>query len=486
MYTLEKAIIEYLKLSRPAFVSNHPHVPLIFSSAAVALASHLWVDGTGAEPWPGTFYIALVGPPGSMKSAFVRSYVKVFDPNTIKELDRGSPEAVVIDLADKRHGYLRYDELSEIAERLNSYLGPLIPTLNSAYYLENISQKRTKKEKSVYIPAGDYFMHVYFCGTPQDWGIMERFAAGGFVRRTLVIPTEGEPPFFERDHKDPSVRDHIWRLRAKIKQILRVLASFEVEVVLPSYPELGKELKKLSFDIEKKIMIHEYTQKIIAARILGNLITFNINDDMSSLGTIELLKIIERNAAIMGVELTTMHADRERAIIKIIVPEGGEGPSLDKFLPPHYEYLTFKQLVETIKPVTSAPTPELSKNLERIRNWIRSSGKIVVSRTKFVQEIFHSNNINAYESTIEGLVKSKYIRLVDHIHKGRNVQYVVLDPKAKICANCTHFRKKGECPKLGDLMDPKDIMLASPPWKPACEGFELEWEPEPEEVDKNG
>jgi len=485
MYTLEKAIIEYLRLSRPAFVSNHPHVPLIFSSAAISLASKMWVDGTGAEPWPGTFYIALVGPPGSMKSAFVRAYLKLFDPSAIREIDRGSPEAVVIDLDEKRHGYLWYDELSEITERLNSYLGPLIPTLNAAYYLVGISQARTKKEKSVYIPMGEYFMHVYFCGTPGDWGTMERFAAGGFVRRTLVIPVSGEPPFFERDHKDVGIRDHVWRLRSRIKHILRVLTSFDVEVILPDYPELGKELKKCPIDIEKKIMVHEYTQKIIAARILGNLITFDLERDITKVGVKELVEIIERNSNRVGVDVRVDHVASDSAILKIFVPEDvgakNQDETLDAFLPPHYEYLTFKQLLETIRPVSSAPTIELIKNLERINSWIESSGKVVVSRTKFVQEIFNSNNINAYKPTIEALIDAGYIKAVDYVYKGRSVQYIVLDPKAKICANCIHFRSE-KCPLLKSVYDLKKRMLMVPPWKKPCEKFELEEEPEPEEV----
>ena len=487
MYTLEKAIIEYLRLSRPAFTSNHPHVPLIFSSAAISLASRMWVDGTGAEPWPGVYYIALIGPPGSMKSGFVRAYLKLFDPSVIKQLARGSPEAVVIDLDEKRHGYLWYDELSEITERLNSYLGPLIPTLNAAYYLVTISQARTKKENSVFIPMGEYFMHVYFCGTPGDWGTMEKFASGGFVRRTLVIPVSGEPPFFKKDHRDPSIRDHIWKLRSRIRHILRVLTSFDVEVVLPDYPELGEELKRCPIDIEKKIMVHEYTQKIIAARILGNLITFDLTEDITKVGVRELVRVIERNSIRVGVDVRVDHVASDSAILKIFVPEdvGAENQdgTLDAFLPPHYEYLTFKQLLETIRPVSSAPTPELTKNLERINNWIKSSGKVVVSRTKFVQEIFNSNNVNAYKPTIEALIDAGYIKAVDYIYRGRTVQYIVLDPKAKICANCARFRTE-ECPLLKDVIDPRERVLVVPPWKSACEKFELEEVLEPEEVDK--
>jgi len=485
MYTLEKAIIEYLRLSRPAFTSNHPHVPLIFSSAAISLASRMWVDGTGAEPWPGVYYIALIGPPGSMKSGFVRAYLKLFDPSVIKQLARGSPEAVVIDLDEKRHGYLWYDELSEITERLNSYLGPLIPTLNAAYYLVTISQARTKKENSVFIPMGEYFMHVYFCGTPGDWGTMEKFASGGFVRRTLVIPVSGEPPFFKKDHRDPSIRDHILKLRSRIRHILRVLTSFDVEVILPDYPELGEELKRCPIDIEKKIMVHEYTQKIIAARILGNLITFDLTEDITKVGVRELVRVIERNSIRVGVDVRVDHVASDSAILKIFVPEdvGAENQdgTLDAFLPPHYEYLTFKQLLETIKPVSSAPTPELTKNLERINNWIKSSGKVVVSRTKFVQEIFNSNNVNAYKPTIEALIDAGYIKAVDYIYRGRTVQYIVLDPKAKVCANCIHFRTD-ECPLLKDVIDPRERVLVVPPWKSACEKFELEEVLEPEEV----
>ena len=61
------------------------------------------------------------------------------------------------------------------------------------------------------------------------------------------------------------------------------------------------------------------------------------------------------------------------------------------------------------------------------------------------------------------------------------MQYIVLDPKAKICANCIHFRSE-KCPLLKDVYDLKKRMLVVPPWKKPCEKFELEEEPEPEEV----
>jgi len=489
--TLEKAIVEYLRLTHPPLIKSKPHLPLIFSSAAISLASRMWVDGTAPSPWPGVYYIALIGEPGTMKSEFVNSYLKLIDPNVIKEIARGSPEAVVIDLADKRHGYLWYDELGDVAKRLNGYLGPLIPFFNAAYYLRNVSQARTKKENSIFIPAGDYFIHAYFCGTPEDWEAIKEFAAGGFVRRTLVIPVEGEPPYFKRDHDDPNIRNYISMLRSRIKRILRVLASFDVEVKLPNYPKLGEELKSTVTsrnkreDRENKIMIHEYTQKIIAARILGNLITFDVADDVSGIGVMELLNIIERNAVLMGVKVLVEHADRERAIIKIIVPEevnNKEAP-LEKFLPPHYEYLTFRQLVETIKVGVEAPSGDIAKNIKKIDNWLAGGGPVVVKRRTFIRKILSLRTAGEYKPVMELLLDGGYIKEVDHIDKGRNVRYVILDPKAKICANCTHFRSE-ECPLLKGVYDLKKRMLASPPWKPACEKFKLEWEPEPEEVDK--
>ena len=482
MLTLEKAIVEYLRLSHPPLVRNHPHLPLIFSSAAISLASRLWVDGTGTEPWPGTFYIALIGEPGTMKSAFVNSYTKLFDPSVIKEIARGSPEAVVIDLDEKRHGYLWYDELADITKRLNSYLGPLIPTFNAAYYLRNISQARTKKEKSVFIPAGDYFLHIYFCGTPEDWEAMKEFAAGGFVRRTLVIPVEGEPPYFERDYDDPSIRNYISILRSKIKHILRTLTRFDVEIKLPDYPRLGKELKEIVTsrdkreDRENKIMIHEYTQKIIAARVLGNLITFDITDDITKIGVPELVNIMERNSIHLGVDIRVEHVDKDQAVVRIIVPkESGESSNetLDMFLPPHYEYLTFRFLIETIKVGVDAPTSTIAKNVKKIENWLKGGGPVVVSRRQFIREVLSLREVWEYEPTIKLLVDGGYIKPVDYIRRGRTIPYIVLDTKAKICANCLHFRKKDECPMIDDLMDPREIVLATPPWRPACKKFEL-------------
>ena len=104
-----------------------------------------------------------------------------------------------------------------------------------------------------------------------------------------------------------------------------------------------------------------------------------------------------------------------------------------------------------------------------------------------MQEIFNSNNINAYKPTIEALIDAGYIKAVDYIYRGRTVQYIVLDPKAKICANCARYRTS-ECPRIAHLFESKAafdelttiVMKMTPPWDKPCEKFELFELEEPE------
>jgi len=485
LYTLEKAVMEYLRLSRAAFCKYNPNVPIIFSSAAVALASRMWVDGS--DYWPGTFYIALVGEPGTMKTRFIETYLSLFS-GVIPGIPAGSPEAMVQALGSNRHTYIWFDEVGRLSRNIDSYMATLFPILNIAYYLGEIGQIRTKKEKSVVIPAGEYFLHAYFAGTPKDWGIIERRASDGFVRRTLVLPVTGEVPYYKRDHKNPLIREHIARLRMYIRHILKLLTKLDVDVVLPEYPHLEPILTKLVLDREKRILIHEYSQKIFAARILGNLITFSIDEDLNQVDVNEIIHRMIGNGEKIGVKVDVVENNPEFVRLQVIVPEtigGSKGVTLEDYLPPHYEVVTLKMLIRATSPPISAPTPELAENLERIRNWLNSGGSVVVSKTKFVQEIFNSNNVNAYKATIEALADAGYIKLVDYIYRGRTVQYVVLDPKARICANCSKYRTS-ECPRIAHLFKEyrtdfdtltKMVMKETPPWGEPCEEFEL-FEPE--------
>ena len=477
MFTLEKAITEYLRLSRLSFCNSNPNVPVIFSAAAVALASRMWIDGS--DYWPGTFYIALIGTPGTGKTTFVEKFLLLFSGTGIHNIPTGSPEAMVIDLNEKRHAYIFFDELSRLSRNMDGYMAPFLPTLNMAYYLGEIGQLRTDKKKSVVIPAGSYFLHVYFTGLKDDWATIERKAPGGFVRRTLVIPVVGEIPFFRKDHKDPHVRNYISQLAARIRHILKLLTKLDLEVVLPEFPHLGDELSKANLDPEKKIMVHEYTQKILAGRVVANLITFDIGEDFTQLDLNELLHRMEKNGEKMNIEVKVVESTQESVIVKVYVPEV-ENPDedsskeipLDGFLPPHYEVATFRQLMEAVKPRLSAPDQITLKNIERIENWLRGGGDVVISITKFGREILHTGNPTYYQAVLDVLERTGYIRIVDYAYKGRPAQYVVLDPKARICANCAHYRDPKECPLLKDVFDFKEAATKVPPWRSACEKFE--------------
>jgi len=477
MFTLEKAITEYLRLARLGFSVNNPNVPLIFSAAATSLASKLWVDGS--DYWPGIFYIALIGDPGTGKTSFVEKYLLLFSGSEISMISTGSPQAMVIDIDDVKHGYIFFDELKRIVDNIDGYMAELIPILNIAYYLGEIGQTRTDKKRRTVVPAGSYFIHVYFTGLPEHWSVLERKAAGGFVRRTLVIPVGGQIPFYKKDHRDPSMRAYIDSLRAKIKYILRLLSAIDITVVLPDYPHLARMLATSHIHPEKKLMIHEYSQKIIAARVVNNLITFDEFEDVMKLTVLDLVERMEQNAQKVGVDVKVIEKGRNAGVVKIIVPDVIKGDKdeskntqIDQFLPPHFEVATFKLLMNTLTSTIKAPDPVTMKNVERIQQWLKSGGEVVMSKTKFIQEILNTRNPDSYRAAIEILEEGGYIRVVDYMRKRRPAKYIILDPKARICANCAHYRDPKECPLIKDVFDFKEAATKVPPWKAACEKFE--------------
>jgi len=485
MMTLEQGIREYLVLRRPQFCKANPHVPMILSAAAVSLASRMWVDGT--DLIPSVWYIALVGPPRTGKSAILRTMTRLFDRTGVHKIATGSPEAMLKDIEAKRHGYIRFDELGYLVKLLNSYMGPLVNILNSAYYLEELSQTRVDNKKSVIVPAEDYFIHVYMSGVPDDWAMLERKATGGFVRRTLVIPVRGHIPFFIKAHKDKAVLNYIAQLKSRIARILDAMRYLELTVYLPEFPELGEVLEKTQLDLEKKSMVEEYFYKLLAGRIVANLITFDPSEDPSVFDTNEIVHRMLKNAERLGVEVEVLSSTSTKVTIDITLPEQepidtnvSKTMRLDGFMPPHFTSLTFNQLLETVKPQEVAPDSITLKNVELIRNWLDSGGPAVVTKSTFIKRILHTTNPTYYKAVLEVLEDAGYIKTVNYPKGRRMVQYIVLDPKARVCANCLYFRDPEKCPRLRGAIDEEDIIRAVPPWSAPCEKFRLADEEEEE------
>lgn len=477
MMSLERAIVEYFKLSRPQFCQNNPFHPVVFSASAVSLASRMWLDGT--DLIPATWFIALIGEPRSGKTGFYRRYFQLFSGTGIEEIPIGSPEAMLKDIKAIKHGYIYYDEVAHLAKLMDSYMGTLPTHLNKAYYLDTLSQTRTNDKNSVVIPEGSYFIHVYFGGTPGDWASIERKAPGGFVRRTLVLPTRGEIPFFRKAIRDRTLLERISLLRRHIRHILSEIRALDLTVVLPEYPDLAEALEKSFIDKEKKSMVEEYLYKLLAGRIVANLITFDVNSKPESYQLNEIVHAMLSNAKKIGVHAEVLNSTSTRVEMIVGVPEPGEresGPqdaTLDEFMPPNFHWITFKSLMSTIQSKISAPDDVVLKNAERIQQWIESGGSVIVSTRQFVQKILHTTNPQVYKPLMELLVDGGYIRVVEGMYRGRVAKYVVLDTQARICANCRYFHNPKECPRLKGVVDIRAVNKLVQPWDKACDKFEL-------------
>lgn len=475
--SLEYTIATYFKLSRPQFVKNNPTIHIIFGAAGVSLASRMWVEGL--DLIPNVFYIALVGEPRAGKSAFLRSYLRLFHSTNIGDIPIGSPEAMLKAIAQVRHGYVWYDEVSHLAKLLDSYMGTLPSILNRAYYLDELSQVRMNKEKSVVVPAESYFIHVYFAGTPADWTQIERKAPGGFIRRTLVIPVRGIIPFFSGKRPSHEERLEIQKLRRWISHIFKLLEMTRITVIFPEFNELGELLEKEQMENEKKSMIEEYFYKIMAGRLVGNLITFNLDNEPDSLILNDVLDIMYKNGQAAGIKVD--YGDPSRPPVDVIidattlsveVPENSKELNLDYFLPPHFAYLTYRTLLDTVKVEQVAPDGVTTANVERIKRWLESGGKPVVPLRTFVRQILHLGNPRQYENILRILEDAGYIRQIQWKYRGRTVRYIILDTSARICGNCAKFGISGECPKLRVISLSDKIYELVRPWDKACEEFE--------------
>jgi len=498
MTTLEQAINEYLRLSRPAFVRANPLVSQIFAGAGISLATRMWVEGSSPEPIPGTFFVALLGDPGTGKTQFVEAYLKLFARTDIAPLDVGSPEAVVKNLDENiKDGhsvcYLFFDEIDRLAKNIKGYMAPLLPTLNLMYYLNRIGQTRTKKESSVVIPAESYFVHVYLTGVPSSWQVIKEEASRGFVRRTLTINVGGEPPYFMKDPelRDGAVRIYREKLRHQLQLLMRTLTQLSITVSLPEFPSLEEKIRKSDLDKEKRRMVAEYTQKLVATKVVSNLIPFDIATDYLEVKPQSIISAMESIGEKFGVKVIVEDDTQLPILVRVDVPDT-DSKNLLGFLPPHFETSTFNIILKIMETESSAPDEIIATNIEKIKDWLDKGGDVVISWTNFGRNILHTGKPQNYQPVIQMLSDFGYIRTVDYIRRGRTSRYVVLDPKAKICANCARYRTS-ECPRIAYLFeayqhDPdslRDVVVSrTPPWDKPCEKFELAEEPEPEKEGK--
>lgn len=475
MVTLRAAFNEYFKLRRPEFCHNNPRIPEIFSAAAVALASKMWVEGT--DEVPGVFYIALVGEPRTGKSSFLRHYFRLFRGTGISQIPIGSPEAMLKAIDEVQHGYIWYDEVAHLAKLIDSYMGTLPTILNKAYYLDELSQIRTDNKKSVVVSAESYFIHVYFAGTEEDWANIERKAPGGFVRRALTLHVDGIIPFFKKHRLSLEEEARRYALEKAIRTILEILKHMVITVRLPEFPSLAGKLMSEYIDNEKKSMVEDYFYKVFAGLLVSHLITFDLNENPESWNVNEILDRIQANAKKYNIRVDYESPLKVPVTVEIdarnLDVEEGDEAKITDYLPPNFAGHVYNMLVEATKRKVSAPDSVIMKNVERIKQWLESKDNVVVSKYKFTREILHTGNPSYYNYVLQILQDAGYIKVVDYVYRGRQGQYVVLDPKARVCANCTHYQQES-CPLIMGITDRRLAIAAVPPWNEPCEKFEGE------------
>ena len=473
MPTFESAYVEYMKLKRPHFVKNNPTFPVVFSAAAVSLASRMWIDAN--DLIPAVWYIALVGSPRSGKTSFIRAHTRLLHNAGIPRIPEGSPEAMLGAINENPHGFIFYDEVSRLAKLMKSYLGTLPTILNLAYYLDDLNHTRTDKKKSITVPAQSYYLHTFFSGTREDWASVEAQAPGGFIRRSLVLPTRGIIPFFTKNNHDDGTLRRISLLERHIIHILYELRGLRLTMLLPGYPSLREKLDRAYLPVERKSMIEEYTYKLVAGRILANLIEVPLSKDPASYQLNEILHNIKSRAEQLGIGFTVVQntSSSTEIILKMPSPDGGSDSTVDSYLLPHLHTSSYDILFRTTKDSLSVPAEAVAENLEKINAWLQSGGDLVVSKTTFIQKIFNSKNFAAYDKLLSLLEEGEYIRRVSGMFRGRQVDYFILDPKARICGNCAHLGTK-KCPlvleaaKKGKYFVVNKAALA----RNACDKFE--------------
>jgi len=497
--TLEKAITEYLKLSSPEFCNNNPEFPLIFSSSAVALASRLAV-WKGIKYLPGVFYIAVVGPVRSGKTDFVRTFLRTFGDCEIREIPTGSPQSMLYSIKEMQHGYVWYDEVKDLALKLDSYMGTLPHILNMAYYLDSLSHTRTKKEASIYIPAGSYFIHAYFTGTTSDWALIERKLGGtGFLRRTLVLHTKGIIPFYVDEGPGSGYERKRARMLALAKKGLRALSKLEVTVKITGMKSFESRLMREPISLEKMSMIEEYHYKMLAARLLANLTTLDLIDaGKEELSETTIWYRIKENARKYGIPFEgnpgtdlVLTYDVSKPLTEDtadVIKNSGE-LSIDLFIPPNFALSTYNLLMQSIKKLPSAPDEEsIQKTLNNIREWLTAGKEPVVSMRTFLRELLSPKNPQSVESMISYLEAMGAVNVGKWVYRGRESVYVILDTKRRICGNCVHYL--ADCPRIVNLVDYKERISAVDPRSEACDMFEykrIELEEIPKkEVEKSG
>jgi hypothetical protein len=268
------------------------------------------------------------------------------------------------------------------------------------------------------------------------------------------------------------------RLYNILSAILKALVKVNITVYVTGLSKLRPLLERELLETEKKSMIEEYMYKVIAGRLVAYLIDVPEDVEPDDITPNLLVDVIKSKAEKIGLTLESYEPSPNKFELIIYYqpqdddpPEAGEELKLTDYLPPSFPYVTYRQLVNAVKPVDVAPDSITHSNVERIRQWLEAGNRVVVSKWEFVRKILHTGNPQFYTTVIQILQDAGYIRLIDGINRGRKVTYVILDPKARICGNCIYYGDAKNCPLAMEIFDPTTYYERVKPWNPVCEKF---------------
>jgi len=417
--------MKYCHGTYPKIVEKNFEAFFFAGCQLLAHAGKLFVQRS--KPMPCNFFLVILGKPAAGKGRIIDCLKDVIGQTWIQELVTGSVESIEESLDIWRFSYLIWDEMGELGERSQSYLDRIKYLLNKAYYLDRVTRGRTTK-KTVDIPRRSYYLSVLLAGLPEDWKKIEAKFLGGFERRFLPVTIQRAKLPFEPD--EPQSEEALGHL-AKLIQMINWM---EDKAFLVEADDLS-HFQELTLKVDERYwsMIEEYAYKIDAV-LKFNLITKYL-EQMGDLAESMNHKFLEKdqNHSLIYDDSIDSYMIRIDSLIQDKNPQSSvlDHESIESIRDDSLQFI-----IRSLHGFIDIADEVLNRCIQQIDNFISETGKRVVRKRKFTQDILKISNADYYKYIVTALEELEKIKTV--ILK-KNKQFVVLDTNAKICFNCSEF-----------------------------------------------
>jgi len=411
----------------PSIVNKNPIPFFLVGCALLTTACKAYIMRN--RPMPANFYIVITGSPASGKGRVIDCLRLAIEGTWIEEIATGSAEAIEEEIDLKRVGFMIWDEIGELGEKTQSYLDKVKYVLNRAYYLDSIKRVKTSK-RSVSISANSYYLSVIFAGLDEDWKKIEKKYLGGFERRFLPAKMQRARKPFDTEIINEDGKKHLdW--------IWDFINEQRDKAYLIQPPDLSPlQSKVTTLDEKYWTLVEEYTYKIVAALVLNE----NILGDFTIKASIASE---DQNFLVMLDDVIDVYMMFSDAMMLNLRSESSVSQTSKTLL------MFVDAMMLTLKSYRNVADDTLYRLLDRIDEYVKKTGEIVVRKTKFAEEILKITNAQYFSHVLRALKESGKIREVELSPRKK---FVVLDPKAPICANCAYFDR------LCKLDEPKDAL----------------------------